>query len=857
MKAKKIITLFITAALLSCTAIVPAYAEIDADKAVFYAVEKSAAPGSVIDVEIKGILSTICFSVIIGYNAEHLTYVSAEAVGANKDGFTVWSESVDGADGRVQVQYINPAGDEFDDVVLFKLTFNAISMQDFKALGVGTLVSGITLVPFVNPESGIPAVMKNSLTSYAVEDIICTGGNVSISLPEEAPTVSNVIIDNPSPVIGDELGVSYTFYDENGDVEDTSAAAVEWIVGGEPRGSMKKSERYLVTKDDYGKEIVARVTPVALTGAREGAPELSPPTRNVAANPNFRAVVTDVSFTPDTFCVGSPVRLSFITDLKNGGNDVSEIEWAYEDGSMVPAGNVSEDKRTYTPSMADFYAGKKIRATIIPKGDRDAEYGEPVSITSDSAVVLGPVPPSVSDVKILKGDLEVSSAMVGETLRVSYEWHDENEEDGDKDTSLIEWKRNGEVVHSGVLANVSNPRPEAREYTLTAADRDAEITVTVTAKSSGNAPNPNTGVMDTGTGEAVTAGPVTVSKNPSLLPEVVRVSWDATAIYINKAATISFDFEDKNGYGNESEIKFEWANVNSKDANWKAINSVYDSDSIITVGKARASIIVKDFYKNKYIRAVITPKNSEGMKGEAVVSSPLEVKSPYSGGGGGTGGGGGGKTPGGVGAVGGPVSTPSPSQTPAPKSDAENKGIERFSDIPHDKYHWAVEGIDALVKAGVIHGMTKTTFEPESKVTRAQFIAMVIRALNLKDDTALSSYDDVKADHWGYTEIASAEKYGIISFFSEAFLPDKAITRDEMAAAVYNAAKAAKIALPETEEPLAFSDADSIGGYARDAVPALQRAGIIHGMDGGAFVPKGEATRAQASKVVYLLFKLK
>ena len=51
-----------------------------------------------------------------------------------------------------------------------------------------------------------------------------------------------------------------------------------------------------------------------------------------------------------------------------------------------------------------------------------------------------------------------------------------------------------------------------------------------------------------------------------------------------------------------------------------------------------------------------------------------------------------------------------------------------------------------------------------------------------------------------------------------------------------------------------FTDADQISEYAQDAVYTLANAGIINGMGDGTFAPKANATRAQASVIIYTTF---
>ena len=51
-----------------------------------------------------------------------------------------------------------------------------------------------------------------------------------------------------------------------------------------------------------------------------------------------------------------------------------------------------------------------------------------------------------------------------------------------------------------------------------------------------------------------------------------------------------------------------------------------------------------------------------------------------------------------------------------------------------------------------------------------------------------------------------------------------------------------------------FGDDSSISDYAKESVYRLAAAGIVSG-DGTGFNPKGDATRAEAAKIVYLAMK--
>lgn len=166
---------------------------------------------------------------------------------------------------------------------------------------------------------------------------------------------------------------------------------------------------------------------------------------------------------------------------------------------------------------------------------------------------------------------------------------------------------------------------------------------------------------------------------------------------------------------------------------------------------------------------------------------------------------------------------------------------------------WARESIEGLAARGIVSGVAADAFAPRNPVTRAEFIQMLMSALDLNQPNAASTFKDAKAGAWYYNALASAEQLGIVSGLPDGtFGIDNRITRQEMAAMAYRAIVKAGITLSgnQTGE---FSDAADIAGYAKEAVAAMHKAGILNGTGNGAFNPKGTATRAEAAVILYQL----
>lgn len=824
MSSKRIITLFTAMIFLLGLVAFPASAAPNQTEAVLTIEGENLQAGAKnVEVPIKAFFVGKLIELNVSFDNRYLTYTGIEK-GAVQ--FLVKNPSVDGTKTTIGMSYPHTAFDPntYDNDVLSTLKFDVISEDNFKALSVTELETKIEIETNYNT-AGDYRIYNFEGKPFAPGKVTFNDGDMTIKLKATAPEIDGAVtIDKTAPKVGDVLKASYTYKDINGDPEDTAAQSVEWLVGGVSKATTTKAGTYTVTADDFGKTIVAKATPTSTVEPKTGTAKSSAATLAVAADLTKVASVSNLAFAPTSFISGTPVVLSYTFTCPNGGNDASDIAWTYEDGSAV-AGTISADKKTYTPAPGDM--DKKIKVTVTPKSDRNPAAGTAVSLVSLAGVIVG-------DPKVSNVEWDADSIVVNRTATVSYTFEDAILEDDaeNKTTVVFEWANAADATEWNVF--------EAGEDVVLTSDlEEGNATITLGLNHGGKfvkatvTPKNQHGVE----GEAEVVGPLEVLAGN---PVASNAKWGVSAITLNRSVTVTYDFTDDvlEDAEDNTAIVFEWAD--SKDAaEWNAF-AVDEHSSI-----SGATIALRAFYKGKFVKATITPKNQHGVEGTPVVLEAIEVRASS---GGGTGGGSGSTLP--------PVNpTPTPDVTPGPTTGPV--GIEKFVDVPKDKYNWAVEGIDVLVKADVIRGVTSTTFEPEKTLTRAEFTAMVIRALELEDDNAKATYSDVATSYWGYLEISSAQELGIVDFFGDTFAPEQAITRDEMVALLYNAADVADITLPTTATAEDFTDASSVAEYAVEALEALQKAGIINGMGDGTFAPKGETTRAQASKVVFLVYKLK
>ncbi|MDD4504401.1 MAG: S-layer homology domain-containing protein [Clostridiaceae bacterium] len=167
-----------------------------------------------------------------------------------------------------------------------------------------------------------------------------------------------------------------------------------------------------------------------------------------------------------------------------------------------------------------------------------------------------------------------------------------------------------------------------------------------------------------------------------------------------------------------------------------------------------------------------------------------------------------------------------------------------FKDIA--KY-WAKDEILQLSYMDIIKGYNDGTMQPDRTISREEFVAMLVRAIDLPTDDQFSkSYSDVTDKYWSHKYITAAKENGLLSIFSGYYLyPYRDITREEMAVITAKAVQKADI----TGEKLSFKDIPQYYRY-KESIDRVTALGIITGLPDGSFDPKGKATRAQAAAVI-------
>lgn len=81
--------------------------------------------------------------------------------------------------------------------------------------------------------------------------------------------------------------------------------------------------------------------------------------------------------------------------------------------------------------------------------------------------------------------------------------------------------------------------------------------------------------------------------------------------------------------------------------------------------------------------------------------------------------------------------------------------------------HWSKLHVNDAASRLVVNGTGGALFTPSRQVSRAEFAAMLTRALGLKYEESLLTFDDVAKDRWYYESVSTAAAFGLIEGYGD------------------------------------------------------------------------------------------
>jgi len=177
-----------------------------------------------------------------------------------------------------------------------------------------------------------------------------------------------------------------------------------------------------------------------------------------------------------------------------------------------------------------------------------------------------------------------------------------------------------------------------------------------------------------------------------------------------------------------------------------------------------------------------------------------------------------------------------------------------FGDV---RGYWAEEYVTTLADRNIIGGFPDGSFRPNADITRAQFAAIAVKAFNLSPSNNTRNFTDVRSNYWAAPAISAVSNSGLVTGFPDGtFRPEDRITRAQ--ALVILAKALGNRATPNSNQLDRYSDRQAIPDWATESVSRAANARIIVNFpDSTRISPNNLATRGEVAALMYqTLFRL-
>ncbi|QNK58673.1 S-layer homology domain-containing protein [Paenibacillus sp. PAMC21692] len=188
--------------------------------------------------------------------------------------------------------------------------------------------------------------------------------------------------------------------------------------------------------------------------------------------------------------------------------------------------------------------------------------------------------------------------------------------------------------------------------------------------------------------------------------------------------------------------------------------------------------------------------------------------------------------------------------------------------------HWAEEPICEAAAQGLVQGDDAGMFHPQRQVTRIEFAAMLLRALEISSEgesRVLTFADADRIPDWAKDVASAAVNAGVLEGYLDGTLrPLQTVSRSEMAAMMTRAleqslggeastngeASTSGEASLSGDTTAPFADDADIPDWARGYIYTASQHGLLFGRGDNLFVPNGLATRAEAAVTILRLWQI-
>ncbi len=168
-----------------------------------------------------------------------------------------------------------------------------------------------------------------------------------------------------------------------------------------------------------------------------------------------------------------------------------------------------------------------------------------------------------------------------------------------------------------------------------------------------------------------------------------------------------------------------------------------------------------------------------------------------------------------------------------------------FTDVNDND--WFYDVVLYAYDNGLMTGVSATEFAPNQTTTRGMIVSMLARlegVTNAED----AGFADVAENDWYATAVNWAASVGVVNGYEDnTFRPNAPITREQMAAILYNYADYKGYDVSARADLSDYADAADVSSWAEDVLAWANAEGLINGMTATTIDPQGATTRAQTA----------
>lgn len=173
------------------------------------------------------------------------------------------------------------------------------------------------------------------------------------------------------------------------------------------------------------------------------------------------------------------------------------------------------------------------------------------------------------------------------------------------------------------------------------------------------------------------------------------------------------------------------------------------------------------------------------------------------------------------------------------------------------EYAWYHDGVAFCLKNKLMQGDENKFFNPNKSITWAELLQII---WNMEGTPSVGEDDDSDSNqgNWYDDAVKWATETKLIHESVKDFLPDTAITREELASVLYLYAQYKDVDSDEGEgiSITSFDDASEISEYAVSAMQYAVQMGIISGRTQNTINPKDNTTRAEVAVILERFSKI-